>query len=271
MLWAELESLAHAPLEEAGAVSVLRWHALSGYSLALTQYTGGRVTLAQGTGALLQAIVSRRPPTFGCRRPVHAGSPVRGGVEVVTRDGEVLHAAVVVVAVPLNTLGAIEFEPQLSAGKREGIALGHAARGSKIFIRARGEAVLQNAIRPRHPFGYLDTELLLADGEQLLIGFGPDAARCDAGDLPAVQRALDEILPGYEVLDAIAHDWHADEYARGTWAIHRPGWYTNHHAELQRPEGRVLLAGSDLADGWAGFIDGAIESGLRAGALAARL
>ena len=34
VLWAELESLAHAPLEEAGAVSVLRWHALSGYSLA---------------------------------------------------------------------------------------------------------------------------------------------------------------------------------------------------------------------------------------------
>ena len=31
----------------------------------------------------------------------------------------------------------------------------------------------------------------------------------------------------------------------------------------------MLLAGSDLADGWSGFIDGAIESGLRAGAWAA--
>jgi monoamine oxidase len=40
---------------------------------------------------------------------------------------------------------------------------------------------------------------------------------------------------------------------------------------MQRPEGRVVLAGSDLADGWSGFIDGAIESGLRAGALAASL
>jgi monoamine oxidase len=27
----------------------------------------------------------------------------------------------------------------------------------------------------------------------------------------------------------------------------------------------VLLAGSDLAAGWAGFIDGAIETGIRAG------
>jgi monoamine oxidase len=40
---------------------------------------------------------------------------------------------------------------------------------------------------------------------------------------------------------------------------------------MQEPEGRVLLAGSDLADGWAGFIDGAIESGLRAGARAAQI
>jgi monoamine oxidase len=32
-----------------------------------------------------------------------------------------------------------------------------------------------------------------------------------------------------------------------------------------------MLAGADLADGWPGFIDGAIESGLRAGALAARV
>ena len=60
VLWAELESLAHGPLEDAGAVSVLRWHALSGYSLALTQYTGGRVTLADGTAALLHGDRLRR-------------------------------------------------------------------------------------------------------------------------------------------------------------------------------------------------------------------
>jgi monoamine oxidase len=40
---------------------------------------------------------------------------------------------------------------------------------------------------------------------------------------------------------------------------------------MRRPDGRVALAGSDLANGWAGFIDGAIESGLRAGAQAAAL
>src|SRR4029077_11931889 len=61
VLAAELESLAHAPLDQAGAVSVLRWHALSGYSLALTQYTGGRVTVVGGTRSLLDAIASAAP------------------------------------------------------------------------------------------------------------------------------------------------------------------------------------------------------------------
>ena len=78
----------------------------------------------------------------------------------------------------------------------------------------------------------------------------------------AVQAAMDTILPGYEVLDATAHDWLArpvrarhvgDPPARLVHAL---------HAEMRRPEGRVVLAGSDLANGWAGFMDGAIESGL---------
>jgi monoamine oxidase len=226
VLTAELESLAHAPLDQAGAVSVLRWHALSGYSLELN-------------------------------------------VDVETRDGSGFAARAAVVAVPLNALGAIEFAPALPDDKVAAIALGQASRGIKIFIRARGAPVNQNAIRPGHPFGYLDTDSFNGDGSQLMIGFGADAERCDAGDLAAVQDQLDAILPGYEVIDATAHDWFSDKFSRGTWAIHRPGWYEHHHAAMQRREGRVVFAGSDIADGWSGFIDGAIESGLRAGARAA--
>jgi pseudooxynicotine oxidase len=268
VLEAELESLASAPLADAGAVSVLRWHALSGYSLSLTQYTGGRVLLANGTGALLGAIASAAPIETRLESPV-AAVRVRGDcVEVETRSGDLHDAAAVVVAVPLNVLGSIEFEPALSEGKQEAIAAGQVSRGIKIFLRTRGGDVLENAIKPRHPFGYLDTEVLLGAGEQLQIGFGIDAERCDPSRA-ALQRDLDDILPGYELVDATRHDWLADEYSRGTWAIHPPGWYTRHHAEMRRPEGRVLLAGSDLANGWSGFVDGAIESGLEAGAAAA--
>jgi monoamine oxidase len=271
VLIAELESLAHGRLDDAGAVSVLRWHALSGGSLALTQFTGGRVTLREGTQSVLNAIASGAEFETRVSTPVAAISRRGDGVEVRTRAGETIPGRLAVVAVPLNALPGIVFDPPLSEPKQEAIALGQASRGIKIFIHARGAPVFQNAIKPRHPFGYLDTEIINPDGTQILIGFGPDAENCDASDLAAVQKQMDEILPGYEVLAATAHDWLADEFSRGTWAIHRPGWYTHHHAEMQKPEDSVVFAGSDFANGWAGFMDGAIESGLRAGATARRL
>jgi monoamine oxidase len=252
-------------------VSVLRWHALSGYSLELTQFTGGRVTIAGGTRALLESIATAAPFERLLGAPVARVAQSDGRVEVETRDGTMFAARAVVVAVPLNALGQIEFAPALPEDKQRAIALGQASRGIKIFIHARGEQRLQNSIRPGHPFGYLATDALNGDGSQLMIGFGIDAEHCNPADLPGVQRALDAILPGYEALGATGHDWLADELSRGTWAIHKPGWYEHHHATMQRAEGRVVLAGSDLANGWAGFIDGAIESGLRAGPRAAAL
>ena len=268
VLAAELESVAHGPLTEAGAVAILRWHALSGYSLELAQFTGGRVTIDEGTGALLEAIAGAAPFERRLDAPVAAVESSDGQVEVHTRDGETFAAGAAVVAVALNALGGIEFSPGLPEDKRRAIELGQASRGVKVMIHARGEDVFQNSIRFRHPFGYLSSETLFGDGTQLMIGFGGEAALCDPSDRPAMQASLDAILPGYEVLDTTSHDWLADEFARGTWAIHRPGWYEHHHAAMRRPEGNLVLAGSDLANGWSGFIDGAIESGLRAGAWA---
>ena len=105
----------------------------------------------------------------------------------------------------LEDLG-IEYELEVRSAHRNPEAVAEyvasaPGRGIKIFIHARGEPVMQNAIKPGHPFGYLDTEILYPDGTQLMIGFGRDAEACDATDLMAVQRQLDEILPGYEARD----------------------------------------------------------------------
>jgi pseudooxynicotine oxidase len=271
ILTAELESLAHAPLERAGAVAVLRWHALSGYSLALTQFTGGRVTIVGGTAALLHAIASTAPFEQRLATPVAAIGQSTAGVEVQTVTGDRFGARVAIVAVPVNSLAAIDFSPPLSEHKRNAIELGQASRGIKIFIHARGEPVLTNSIRPAHPFGYLASDVVFDDGSQQLIGFGPEASTCRVRDLSWVQSSLDELLPGYQVLDATTYDWVADPFSAGTWAIHRPGWYEHCHGAMQEAEGSVLFAGSDIANGWAGFIDGAIETGLRAGARASAL
>jgi pseudooxynicotine oxidase len=260
---AELEGLAHGFLDDAGAVSVLRWHALSGFSLELTQETGGVYTFGAGTCGLIDAMAAQADFARWLSTPVHSVGRVSHGVEVRTRNGDVLRARTCVLALPLNVLPHIGFD-DLSTAKRDAIALGQASRGIKLWLRVRGESRGINAIKPGHPFGYLMTDRLLPDGDQLLVGFGRDAAAVDFADRAVVQRALDELFPGLEIVDTTTHDWLTDEFARGTWAIHRPGWYTHHHAAMRGPENGLVFAGSDLADGWSGFVDGAIESGLRA-------
>jgi monoamine oxidase len=78
-----------------------------------------------------------------------------------------------------------------------------------------------------------------------------------------VQRAIRAWLPEAEIVECIGHDWVSDEFSRQTWPMLKPNQLTRYLRELQRPEDGVFLAGSDYANGWMGFIDGAIESGLR--------
>ena len=263
VLAAELEGVAHGFLDDAGAVSILRLHALAGRSLELAEDAGGRYTFGSKTRGLIDAIATQAPFAQWLSTPVDSLGPVSDGVEVRTRNGDVLRARTCVLTVPLNVLPRVRFD-ELSAAKRDAIALGQASRGIKLWLRVKGESRGINSISPGHPFGYLMVDRLLADGTQLLVGFGIDATALDFDDRAAVQRSLDELHPGLEIVDTTAHDWLADEFSLGTWAIHRPGWYTRHHAAMREPERGLVFAGSDFADGWSGYVDGAIESGLRA-------
>jgi monoamine oxidase len=78
-----------------------------------------------------------------------------------------------------------------------------------------------------------------------------------------VQAAVDALRPGLEVVEVAAHDWMKDPLSRTTWMTHRPGQLTRDLAGLQQPAGVVHFASSDNASLWGGFVDGAIESGLR--------
>ncbi|HJS08819.1 MAG TPA: FAD-dependent oxidoreductase [Pirellulales bacterium] len=112
------------------------------------------------------------------------------------------------------------------------------------------------------------TEFQDAD-TQLLVGFGASRDRLDSTDRTQVDAAIGRYAPDVEVAAVHSHDWNADPYALGTWCMYPPGMLTTALPGLQRPEGRLFFATSDIASGWRGFIDGAIESGaIAAGAVA---
>lgn len=253
-----------APIAEAGLSVALRWFALAGWDGLRMLDAVARYKLAAGTRSLIDAIVADGKPDLLLSAPVATVEQDAGAVSVTTRDGRGFSARAVVVTVPLNTLRALEFKPALSGAKQVAAAEGQASRGVKVWVRTRGERPHFSGTAPDdHGITSLHSEHHVP-GATLLVGFGPAADRLDVGDREAVARAVRAFLPDAEVEDVKAHDWVADEFSRGTWPVYRPHQLTRYLRELQQTEGRVFMAGSETANGWCGFIDGAIESGLRA-------
>ena len=133
----------------------------------------------------------------------------------------------------------------------------------KVWVKARGRVPRFVAYASqRHPICVLKTEFT-DDDATVLVGFGPDHTQLDVTSVAAVQAAVDALRPGLEVVEVAAHDWMKDPLSRTTWMTHRPGQLTRDLAGLQQPAGVVHFASSDNASLWGGFVDGAIESGLR--------
>jgi monoamine oxidase len=72
-------------------------------------------------------------------------------------------------------------------------------------------------------------------------------------------------------LDYVDHRWGAEEFAPGgpTAAV-PPGSWTRYGPWLRRPVGPIHWAGTETADEWTGFLDGAVRSGQRAAAEVAK-
>ena len=103
-----------------------------------------------------------------------------------------------------------------------------------------------------------------------MIIFGPSQERLDLNNLPAVERAIHAFLPGVELVRVLSHDWVSDPFSRGTWSSYRPG-QIEYFPQNQIQEGRIFFASGDTATAWRGYIEGAIERGLRTGLEASQL
>jgi len=260
------------PFAECGYVEMLRWWALPGASFQRYGDSVARFTLRDGTVSLLEAILADGAPDVRLGTPVARVEQGGGEVRVTSVEGEVFRARAAIAALPMNVLANLEFTPALDPAKLAASQERHAGAGVKLYARVRGEVPDLAAFAPEsEQLSMLFTAEAGKEGG-VLIGFGTTPRQLDAHSLPAVQAAVERFLPGVEVVDSIAYDWHLDPWSLGTWCILRPGQMTKYLAKLREPEGLVHFAGGDIALGWRGFIDGAIESGSRvAQQVAARL
>jgi len=219
--------------------------------------------LANGTGGLIKDIADDSGADIIFETPIRTIGASDDGVTITTRAGDRFRGKTLVCAAPLNTWESFEFLPGLSEGKAEIAAQKQTGHATKVW------ALVRNV--PGNFYGagwdttlkWIATEYNTPEGD-LIVGFGTTPDELDVTDSSAVTASIKQFLPDAEVVATDAHDWNADEFAQGTWMAFRPGQAMRFASVIQETEGRIVFAGSDLASGWVGWMDGAVESGHRA-------
>ncbi|WP_083959170.1 flavin monoamine oxidase family protein [Herbidospora mongoliensis] len=246
-----------------------RWWSLAGGGFDKWNAATGHYRIESGTIGLLTAILADASAELRLSTPVASVVDDGRRVHVTTRSGRRFSAPVAVVALPANVWHTIRFDPGLpaahTAATREGIGV---PNGTKIWIHVRGDVgrfFAQDA--EGGPISALIPYRETGDG-LLVVGFSYHPT-FDGSDLAQVRAAVRRQEPKAEVTAIKAQNWARDEFSLGGAACQTPGQLTRLHAALQRPSGRLAFATSDIAAGWNGYIDGAIESGIRAGRQAA--
>lgn len=253
----------NASPEDAAFTSALRWTAATAGSWHLMHEASAVFRLAAGTRSLVEAIVADTQADIRTGTEVTRVEHDEHGAVVSTVAGEQVRARRVVLTLPQNILGDLDVSPGLCAEKKAASAEGTASKGVKVWIRVRGPITPFFAYSSgSHPLSVVRTEFLGSD-DAVLVSFGADANRISVNAPDAVAEALRVWREDLEVLEVTGHDWMADPHSRETWLIQQPHQLTRSLAAQQRAEGILHLAGSDYANVWAGFIDGAIESGHR--------
>ncbi|MET9774607.1 NAD(P)/FAD-dependent oxidoreductase [Streptomyces sp. NPDC006367] len=249
-----------SPTSRGSMLQLAQWWALAGWNY--TGFSGvNTYRLAQGTIALASAILADGRPDLKLNSPVASVTQQSGGVKVVTRAGAAYTAAEVIMAVPVNVWKDIAFSPALPQAHQDATAQGYGVpRQRKLFLDLTTPTDRFIAEAPETaPFVIIGR----LNDDAPVVAFSVDDT-LDVSSRAAVEAAVRRIVPSATLRDHTVSDWEAEEFSRGGPAFRRPYQLTRLHKAMNRPFGQVRFCADDLALGWIGYMDGAIESGLRA-------
>ena len=199
---------------------------------------------------------------------------VDGTLAVGSDRGDVAAKAVIVAVPPAHRAG-ITFDPALPPEYEKltehwpqgNLSKAYAAYDTPFW---REDGCSGEALSDEGPV-FITFDVSPSDsGPGILLGF-TDARTFDL--LPVEQRR-ERALEGFATLfgdaarhpiDYLDHCWGAEEFAPGgpTAAV-PPGSWTMYGPWLHKPVDGIFWAGTETADQWTGFLDGAVRSGKRA-------
>lgn len=247
--------------DQQSVLALLEDAVVTGYAIERAWIDLG-TSFSDGTASLVAALADGLDIRTG-----HVVAAVRrddDGVTVSTRGGTSFRARCVVSTMPLNVWRDVAFTPALDEAKARASALGHPGHASKVIAIVRHAPPHFAAFGWGVPLQAMVSMRAVAPDTQLVIGFSGHG-RVDGSDRAAAETAIRAYLPDAEILAHGGHDWNADPFAQGTWLAMPPGWMTDGTFEaLERPEGRLIFAGSDVTMDGGGWIEGALASGAHA-------
>jgi monoamine oxidase len=194
-------------------------------------------------------------------------------------DGmEQVRARTAVVTVPPSMAARIDYEPPLPVDRAQ--LLQRMPHGSVVKFHAvyetpfwRDEGLTGEAAGDQGPIKVIFDNSPPSGRPGILVGFfeGSDAVEASRYDRPTRSHVVASEMERYfgpqgrELVDYTDTDWSAEPFTRGCYGAHLPpGAWTQFGPALRRPHGRIHWAGSETAERWVGYIEGAIDSGLRA-------
>jgi monoamine oxidase len=232
-----------------------------------------------GAQQISQRLADRLAPRVLLSAPVRSIEQHAEGVIVRSEAGQ-FAAERVIVAVPPLLAGRIHYESPLPA-MRDQIAA-RMPMGSVIkYVIAYERAFWREAGLSGEAFSDTGPTVTTFDdtshdgAQPALVSFSDgEAARVWSERSADERRAavLDELARFFgpqarAPTDFLEKNWNDDPWSRGCYVgVTGPGALSSFGEALRRPCGRIHWSGTETADEWMGYLDGAIQSGQRAAA-----
>lgn len=254
----------NGPIDQAGYLDQIHWYARAGNDMdrllrACTQYK-----ISTGTSSLVELLFRDSRAEVKLNTPVQRVEQSSRGVKVTAEDGKHYFAKSCIVALPMNCWNDIEWSPALLPGKVAASKERHVGSGFELKVKVKGNKGSYQGMAPSgYPINLVYTDYI-SDHHTKFVAMGYSVPGFDVNDDDNVREAFTRLLPDAEIMESFAYDWNSDPYSKGTWCDYKPGMWSKYGVDMRKDEGRIVFAGSDVANGWRGFIDGAIETGLRA-------